>query len=217
MADITVNVTVTDRNEDDDQPECERHDTQCEPDRPAERPREYPEVPQLEERPDSYRSCHVQDPSHMELVNQGCAELLEIVGDDRYDAYNLIRLAAIGVSITMRMVNVTNRERKTILISMIEKFLELRYAQKKLSRDEYNAALDSLGGLEDGIDVLFDFRKGKYDAESVAKVAVGRCMFMTWLAMSRKPRVVYENRDERRMRKEFTHDQKTRPQLKKKR
>ncbi len=151
------------------------------------------------------------------LVDEGYNELVLIVGDRIYTARNVMELVAQCTAITTRMVNVTNTDRKNILILIVTRFYEQEYSTGKISDTDYSLAKDAIEGLNTSVDVLFDFRKGRYDnSEAAAAVASGCCMLFMWFLSSRKPRVVYETANEKKMRREYIREQRSMPRLNKK-
>lgn len=88
-----------------------------------------------------------------QLINEGYTTLTNIL-DKKYDVEDILDLVAIATNITAAM-SCTNQDRKVILMAMIKKYIDEEIEDK-------TAALIVYSTLNVSIDVLFNFKKGKY-------------------------------------------------------
>ena len=127
----------------------------------------------------------IRESSYQTFVDDGYRDLVAVVGNKKYDASNMLDLAAICIPITKRMVGVSNKDRKRILIIIVNKYVD----NENLSDYDRELAKISINALDSGIDVLFNFRKGQYDECEVSETenenverACNCCMMMFMLA-----------------------------------
>lgn len=100
-----------------------------------------------------------------DLADQGYEDLIHIISIDTFQLTELIRLAAIGTTITKGM-KLPNRERKEVLMLILDKYID------NCDYDEETKQIASiiLSTMDASIDTLFDFKKGKFKLK--------RCNFM---------------------------------------
>ncbi len=146
------------------------------------------------------------------LVNECYNELVKHTGDVDYNIFNILELVAVGTTITARLVNVSGADKKRILIHVITKFFAVRRSQGKLTETEYSLVMDTIECLDTGIDVLFDFKKGKYDVKKMAD-ATSKCCLFGISFLTKRPHIVYESKADKQLRKELMRTAKSQPKL----
>jgi hypothetical protein len=103
-----------------------------------------------------------------DLADRGYNDLISIISIDTFQPAELIRLAAIGTTITKGM-KLPNRERKEVLMLILDKYID------NCDYDESTKQIASviLSTMDASIDTLFDFKKGKFNLK--------QCNFMLYI------------------------------------
>jgi hypothetical protein len=122
-----------------------------------------------------------QNAKDASLVTQGYTELMDVIQERKFNPSELMELVAITTKITKKMINVTNRDKKRILMSMIEKYIQ----DCDYTDDEKKAALIILATLDVSIDVLYDFRKGRFDSVNGSKGGLFTCLILCCGSLSK--------------------------------
>lgn len=94
------------------------------------------------------------------LVEEVHKGLVEKKGDTVYDADNIFRLVALGTSVTASLTQLSGPEKKKVLLAAVKKYIE-----ENVADGDKLAALSVFTTFNTSLDVLFDFKNGKFNSK----------------------------------------------------